>query len=185
MATMTRAATTLQYFARLVTHIHDEKKALAARTVQGFFLVVVAKKKAAKRSARLLASRRQASLLVTRYRLEIMLIQVVGRKDKKKRVLAARVDHSFSLMVAAFSRLLASRMEAWLRDEQSRSIAPKICAAIVVQVFYRGCVRDGIFEICRYGVEWPLWCRRLFTECQSERQSVTSTRSSRGAAKNR
>lgn len=60
MATMTRAATNIQHFVRSVAHMYDEKGALAAWTVQGFFLLVAAQKKAALRAAtRLLAFRRE------------------------------------------------------------------------------------------------------------------------------
>lgn len=56
IATMIRAATNIQYFSRLVTQMHDEKRVIAARTVQGFFLMVVAKEEAAHTAvARLLA----------------------------------------------------------------------------------------------------------------------------------
>lgn len=62
IATVTWAETNIHYFARSATHMYDEKRVLAARTVQGFFLVVAAQKKAAQRATARLVESRQKSV---------------------------------------------------------------------------------------------------------------------------
>lgn len=69
---MTRAATAVQHFARLVTHMHDGERALEALAVHGFFFEkVVAQKKVALRAvARLLASQQEAIRMAVKTRVE-------------------------------------------------------------------------------------------------------------------
>lgn len=64
---MIRAKIKLQHSAISVTHTHNEERAAAARTIQGFFLAVAVQKKAALRSAtHLFASWQEAVRIATR-----------------------------------------------------------------------------------------------------------------------